>query len=66
MFSIMLPHENLIYNLQDGYNKGFKRKFMREVSLQDKSTSLNNEEKVKLYLLVVYLRRHQKINGMSK
>ena len=61
----MLPHENIVNDLCDGYGRGWCAGWIcDDVSLQGIYIFLNHEEKERLYSQIVHVKTNQKINGV--
>ena len=60
----MLPHENIVNDLCDGYGRGWRAGCMQDGDgLQGRYICLNHEEKSRLYYQIVHVKIHQKLNG---
>ena len=60
----MLPYENLVNDICDGFGRGWRSGCMRdEVGIHRRYIRLNHEGKSRLYSQIVHVKTHQKLNG---
>ena len=61
----MLPYENLVNDICDGFGRDWRSGCMRdEVGIHRNYIHLNHERKSRLYYQIIHVKTHQKLNGV--